>query len=100
MDYRLAPRADNDLDEIWSYIAQDNPSAADRFIDSLGEKFAMLAAHPHAGRPSDALRPGLRRLSFGNYAIFYRIESNCVEIARILHGARDIEEIFEPREEA
>jgi len=27
--------AENDLTEIWLYIAQDSPEAADRFIDRL-----------------------------------------------------------------
>ena len=32
------PEAENDLDEIWLYIAQDNPKSADRFLDHLHEK--------------------------------------------------------------
>jgi plasmid stabilization system protein ParE len=30
-----SPEAENDLDEIWWYIAQDNPGNADKFIDEM-----------------------------------------------------------------
>lgn len=96
--YRLSSPADADVEDIWVYIAQDNEAAADRFIDTIAERFSMLASHPHAGRTCDELRPGLYRIPVGNFIIFYRIESPYVEIARVLHGARDIEALFQPRE--
>ena len=36
----------------------------------------------------------MRVLSLGSYAIFYRHLEDTVEIARVLHGARDLEEHF------
>ena len=33
--YVLHPEAVRDLEEIWEYIAQDNPDAADRVIDEI-----------------------------------------------------------------
>jgi plasmid stabilization system protein ParE len=32
------PEAESDLDEIWLYIAQDNPQNADKFLDHIHEK--------------------------------------------------------------
>ena len=32
------PQAEADLDEIWWYIARDNPEDADRFLDKIGER--------------------------------------------------------------
>jgi plasmid stabilization system protein ParE len=32
-----APRADQDLEELWFFIAQDDPAAADRWLDTLQE---------------------------------------------------------------
>ena len=29
-----SPEAENDLDEIWLYIAQDNPDCADKLLDA------------------------------------------------------------------
>jgi len=61
MPHRLAPEAEVDLDEIWLYTARESDSLeiADRLIDSIGERFLLLAQHPHVGRARDAdLRPG------------------------------------------
>ena len=32
-----SPEAENDLDEIWLYIAQDNPGCADKLLDEIEE---------------------------------------------------------------
>ena len=32
------PEAESDLDEIWLYIAQDNPQNVDKFLDHIHEK--------------------------------------------------------------
>lgn len=47
--YLLTPRAIDDLDEIWNYIAQDSPAAADRVESSIFEAFSSLARHPMLG---------------------------------------------------
>jgi toxin ParE1/3/4 len=46
---RRTPRADLDLEEIWYFIAQDDPAAADRWLDSLEEKIQLLADNPLMG---------------------------------------------------
>jgi len=45
----VAPLAREDLDQIWDYVAQDNPAAADRLIDGFQEKFSLLAGQPFLG---------------------------------------------------
>jgi plasmid stabilization system protein ParE len=40
--YRLSQRTRRDLVEIWSYIAEDNEAAADRFINLLMGSFRRL----------------------------------------------------------
>lgn len=93
--FRLSPAARSDLDEIWLYIARDNPAAADKLIQILVSKFPMLASMPNMGRTREELSPRLRSLPFGRYVIFYRPMENGVEIARVLHGARDLPPLFE-----
>jgi toxin ParE1/3/4 len=39
---------------------------------------------------------GIRRRSYGNYLIFYRIAGDVVEILHILHGARDYSGVLFP----
>jgi toxin ParE1/3/4 len=61
------PLAETDLEEIWWYIAQDNPDAADRFLEKIEERCSTLANFLQTGRSRDELHPGLRSLPVGNY---------------------------------
>jgi toxin ParE1/3/4 len=79
----------------WLYIAENNILAADRFLDILQERFVLLAGQPLLGRARPELAPNLRSLRIGNYVIFYRPIDDGIEVARVLHGACDIEVIFE-----
>jgi toxin ParE1/3/4 len=93
--YRVSDAARSDLDEIWIYIAQDNPDAADTFIRSLISKFPILASMPDLGRKREDLSPRLRSLPVGRYVIFDRSTQDGIEIVRVLHGARDLPPVFE-----
>ena len=84
------PLARVDLAEIWSYIADDSEAAADRFLDALEVKFALLATQPRMGRQRDELRADLRSFPAGRYVIFYLANADGIELVRVLHGARDI----------
>lgn len=92
--YIVTPDAEEDIDEIMAYIAEENFDAAATFYDRLLELFRMLADNPGAGRQRAEIRDGLRSFPKGNYLIFYRIWAGQVAIARVLHSARDLDEIF------
>ena len=79
-----------DLDDIWDFIAQDDPDAADRFIETLHETCSLIFSMPRAGRYRPELARGLRSFSHGAYVIFYVIEGDILTIVRIIHGSRDI----------
>ncbi len=91
---RVAGKATQDLDEIWLYIAQDNPDAADKYIRTIVARFPTLASMPHMGRDRGELSPGLRSFAVGRHVIFYRPMDNGVEIVRVLDGARDLPPLF------
>ena len=74
MSYRLAGKARSDLLEIWSHIADDNETAADRFVDLLIRHFRTLGGNPYAGRNRDEIRIGYR--SFLSASIWCFIESS------------------------
>jgi toxin ParE1/3/4 len=93
--YRVSAEARSDLDEIWLYIAQDNPDAADKYIHAIVSRFATLASMPQMGREREALSARLRSFPIGRYIIFYRLMENGIEIARVLHGVRDLPPLFE-----
>ena len=84
------PRAETDLEEIWWHIAQDNPDAADSFLDRIEECCQVLAQFPKMGRSREELHPGVRSLPVGNYLIFYRLIPDGIEVIRVLPGMMDI----------
>jgi len=72
MAHIRSPQADSDLDSIWYYVAPESGSieTADRLIDSITERFLLLAKYPNIGRRRDEdLRPGLRTFPVGEYII-------------------------------
>lgn len=89
MPYRLSTLAEQDLDEIWSYVADDaSPETADRLIDDIVDRFDLLAEQPGMGRVRPEFGPGVRSFAVENYVVYYRQEGD-VLIARVLHGRRD-----------
>ena len=83
MAHRRSPEADIDLDDIWYYIGTKSGSAdvADRLVDSITDRFYLLANHPYLGRVRDGdLRSGLRSFPVGEFVILYRIEAEDVVI--------------------
>jgi toxin ParE1/3/4 len=85
-----AAEAEEDLIEIWLYIARDNPAAADDMLRLIDEKFMLLAENPKLGRALPELRAGMRRWPLGDYLILYREMPGGVEIVRVIHGKRDL----------
>ena len=92
--FRLADAARRDLEDIWDYIAEDHPSAADSFIAMLLEKCLLLAREPKIGRDRPEIKTGLKSLPVKKYVIFYRVNDQRIEIARVLSGYRDISKLF------
>lgn len=85
----FSPAAREDLDDIFDYIASDNPVAAGRFVGVLKGTCKRIAEFPNIGVVRDDLAPGMRCLPVGNYLIFYRSGDGKVEVVRVLHGSRD-----------
>ncbi len=92
---RFTEPASQDLEEIYDYIALDNIEAAERLIDRLKKRWTAASENPGIGRKRDQWLPELRSVREGNYLILYRQIEVGVEIVRILHGARDIESLFD-----
>lgn len=96
----ITPRASQDLDEHFVYIAQNNPNAALRFFDATRQTIARLAQLSGIGRlypVRNSRLDGLRRFpvkGFDNYLIFYLPFLDHIEIVRILHASRDLEEVL------
>jgi toxin ParE1/3/4 len=79
----------NDLIEAQTYIAQDNPQAAQAVAQRLWDAAQSLTDHPQIGRPghvADTREWVVRRTP---YLIVYRVRAETLEILRLWHTKRD-----------
>ena len=80
--------ARQDLAAIIDYIASDNPTAADAFLDRIIERSNALPHHPHAFRQGRL--PGTREMVVHpNYILVYSTDEGAITILRLLHSARN-----------
>lgn len=84
------PRADQDRAAQLAYIAEKNPTAAERQADAIAEHVRHLAQHPdmgRAGRVAGTLELVISRTRFvAVYRVIARLRR--IEILRLLHGAQ------------
>jgi plasmid stabilization system protein ParE len=92
--FQLTSQALDDLFDIWSFIAKDNPTAADRVEDAICRACELLAREPFIGRERNDLTELPVRFwvvqPYSNYLIVYRPEKKPLQVVRILHAARDL----------
>ena len=73
--------------EIARYIAQDNPSAAKKWVETLFDKVQLLKSSAQSGRVVPETRSvDIRELLYGNYRIIYRLEEKRISILTVRHG--------------
>ncbi len=89
-----SPEAQADLIDIWHYIGENNEAAADRILDDIDRKLTFLSNSPYIGRERIDLGSSLRSFPVGSFVIFYVPIENGIEVVRVLHGARDIENLL------
>ena len=98
----VSPRAVQDSEEVFAYYTLEckDPALARRFVEAVSDTLQGIEKAPHLGIRWFALNQRLTSLrwkrirGFTKYLIFYRYEGNVVEVVRILHGARDLEQIL------
>ena len=96
MQLLITPQAEQDLEVIGDYIAQDNPVRASSFIVELREQCHKICLNLVGFRRCLELSDDLRSCAYGNYVIFFESTEDQITIIRILHGARDISQEFDP----
>ncbi len=94
--YVLAPEAALDLVQIWRYFKeQSSIEIADRVESVIRDKIVFLAANPGAGHwRKDLTDEMVKFFPVYSYLIVYRPETAPLQIASILHGRRDIEQLL------
>ena len=89
--------AEDDLEAITDYIAQDNPVAAEDVYLHIKGAAKSLPEHPSLGRSGRV--PGTRELSISDlpYLMVYAVDSEAVTILAIFHTSRDLARVFRDR---
>ena len=89
MRFHLSRKAERELDEIFVYWAmRAGLEVADKLIDSIEERFALLGDYPFVGRKRDDIAPGVYSFLAGKYLIYYRKKRGIIHILHIFHGAQ------------
>jgi toxin ParE1/3/4 len=84
MQVRFAERALVDIENIWNYIAEDDPSAASRMTTSIVTAADRLGDNPRIGRLGAF--GGTFELVVRPYVLVYEIQRAEVVILRVWHG--------------
>lgn len=83
--------AETDAEAIWTFIATDNPDAADRFTQELARQLATLEHFPERCAPiaeNGLMGTAYRHLVYGDYRTIFRVSGRRMFVLRIVHGAR------------
>jgi toxin ParE1/3/4 len=59
----------------------------------LTARFVALGRNPRIGRARPELRSDLRSFPFGAYPILYRVVDDGVEIVRVVHAVRNLDDL-------
>jgi toxin ParE1/3/4 len=88
--YRLSPRAEADLEEIWLYTFKNwSLEQADGYHNAIVDAFEELAAGRKTGRPVD-IREGYFKYPVGAHLVFYRFTRSGLVVVRVLHQRMDV----------
>lgn len=94
MKLTVSPLAEQDIEAIGDYIAQDNPVRALSFTEDLYQQCCVIGENPWLYRERPELGQSIRSCAYGRYLILYDTTDTEVRIERVLHGARDIDSLF------
>ncbi len=79
------------LEDIFEYIALENPDAAHRVAIGIYEKAQTLKNFPHSGYHYQASTRDVQILLYGHYRIAYLIKpDDNIDILGVFHGSLEI----------
>jgi toxin ParE1/3/4 len=99
-------RATQDLRQQANYILNNgNVDAAEHFLELAEATFAQILIVPRIGKSVDFISARMgevrqwRMKNFQDYLVFYRVQDEEIEILRVLHGSRDLEDMLSTLDE-
>jgi plasmid stabilization system protein ParE len=79
------------IEDIFEYIAADNPQAAARTVQGIYERAQVLAKFPEIGQRYQISPRNVRVLLYGHYRIAYLVKDNGnIDVLGVFHGSLDI----------
>ena len=85
--------AEKDVDDAIDFVSMDNPTAAGGLAERIEKSLRLLAERPYLGRQApETGQPGMRRMAVPPYVVFYFVGQQAVQVVRVLHGARQLED--------
>jgi len=91
----LTPQAEQDLNDLWDYIAQDDVKTADGVLAKIEKAIGTLAQHPQMGFIREDWADSRQRFwPVYSYIIMYRPESKPLQVLRIISGYRNLAELL------
>jgi toxin ParE1/3/4 len=85
--------ARSDLLDLWTYIASQNPAAANRTYDRIAERCHLLRDHPRLGPARPEIAEGARAIVVERWLVIYRLTEDGAQVVRIVDGARDLSKL-------
>lgn len=90
LDLVIAPAAQENIGHIYRYgLVNWGKRQADAYLADLEDVIWLMTEQSEIGTKRDELAKGLHGFPVKQYVVFYRIEENQLQIARILHGRQD-----------
>jgi len=97
----VLPQADLDIDTFFFYIAEDDLTAADQFLDRVEETQNLIANFPKIAPlfiTDNSKLSGMRWFpvkDFPKHLLFYIEDEVQILVVRVFHKAQDISKVFE-----
>ena len=86
--------AEADLIDIWLYVSQDNPEAADRLLDDIEATCLLSAKHPQLGVARPEIGNECRIFPVSRYLILDRIIPRGIEVVRVSQGTQRLDALI------
>ena len=89
-EFALTAAAARDLDDIFDYGAgQWGADQAASYVETLAERFALLADFPEIGSARDDIEPGVKLTPCGSHSVFFSGYAVGEAIKRVLYKRCD-----------
>ena len=102
MSYQILkrPQAERDIEECFVYIAEENLDKGVYFLVAVEDSIEELAKFPFLGKSKEFQNTAFQNVrlwrvkTYEKYLIFYSVKDETIEIIRVLHSSRNIDELF------